>query len=102
MGVTTRSIRLSDRLPHGWKTIKAHSFKNKDHTYYISPDGKRFLSMEAAKITGVGNISDDVYGLQDVAYFHNRQGCMERNEVTPEHILFVRQVVMALCSYGPI
>ena len=50
----------------------------------------------------VGNISDDVYGLQDVAYFHNRQGCMERNEVTPEHILFVRQVVMSLCSYGPI
>ena len=52
MGRVTRSFALSEKLelPNGWRTIVAHRPKD-DRTslFYISPTGKRFFSLEAAK-----------------------------------------------------
>eukprot|EP00092_Neocalanus_flemingeri_P035864 GFUD01039046.1.p1 GENE.GFUD01039046.1~~GFUD01039046.1.p1 ORF type:complete len:171 (+),score=27.27 GFUD01039046.1:46-558(+) len=50
MTIYTRSSLQTNTLPRGWKLIKARPVNTMvENIFYISPEGKRFQSLEAAK-----------------------------------------------------
>jgi len=48
MGVVTRSVLWSREVPEGWRVVSMRQ-KSTMNSYYISPEGKRFDSLVAAK-----------------------------------------------------
>jgi len=65
-----------DKLPHGWKTITAKGAKNKETTYYISPDGKRFLTIDSARTY----ISQNVFNQNEITAARKRRRSMDTLE----------------------
>ena len=59
MTIYTRSALQNKTLPRGWKQIKARPVNTTVETiFYISPEGKRFQSLEAAKGWLMANIEE--------------------------------------------
>ena len=59
MGVYTRSSLQTKTLPRGWKQIQARPVNGiAQSTFYLSPEGKRFQSLEAAKAWLLSSIEE--------------------------------------------
>merc|ERR1719341_1208769 len=59
MTIYTRSSLQSKTLPRGWKQIQARPVNTMvETTFYISPEGKRFQSLEAAKAWLLSSIEE--------------------------------------------
>ena len=57
MTIYTRSSLQTHTLPRGWKLIKARPVNTLvESTFYISPEGKRFQSLHAAKAWLISSI----------------------------------------------
>lgn len=57
MTVVTRSVLWSKEVPRGWKVVSMRQGTTIS-SYYLSPEGKRFISLEAAKEHIASQVAD--------------------------------------------
>merc|ERR1711913_27956 len=84
-----RGACLSVKLPHGWKTIRAHSaYKPEDQIYYISPEGKRFATLKQVSFHIMENIGKNVKEMGKKIGIRRRRELLEEMKERDEEKLF--------------